>query len=202
MNNYGGSGQGYSQPGYGQQGYGDQGYGQQGYGQQGYGQQGYAPQTNQAYGQHGFNQSYGQAYAIMSKIGNRCFDACQTNDHGNRQGDLILYDFMGAQNQLWIIAQEGTDILLKNAKSGLVLEVYEGYGNGTNEPRVHEAEYNGSLGQRWRMQETSPGSGEYFIYHSTGLALDIRNDSNHNNTPIIPYQFHGKHNQIWRVVKA
>lgn len=179
----------------GQQGYDQPGYGNQGYGGQGYGQPGGL--THQA----GFNP--GQAYAIRSKSSNRCLDACQTNDHGNRAGDLILYDYMGAPNQMWIIGQDGPDLMFKNAKSGLVLGVYDSpVGNGPPEPRIREEEYNGGYGQKWRVQEVAPGSGEYYIYHSTGAVLDIRNNHNANNTPIIPYTFHGKDNQIWRIAPA
>ena len=110
---------------------------------------------------------------------------------------MIFYDYMGAPNQLWIIGQEGAEVVLKNAKSGLVLEVYEG-GNGQSlpEPPVCEAEYNGSYGQKWRFQEVTAGSGESYIYHSSGAVLDIRHAHNSNNTPVIPDSFHGQDNQI------
>jgi len=188
MSNYGG---GYQQNNpYGQYG---QGYGQQGYGQQGSGQQGFG---------HLAAFTQGQAYVIKSRRGDKCLDACQTNDHGNTQGDLILYDYMGAPNQQWIIGQEGPSVVLKNAQSGLVLEVYEGVYGQTPEIRIHQAEYNGSQGQKWHIQEVAPGSGEYYIYHSSGSVLDIREDNYSNNIPIIPYSFNGKENQIWRIVPA
>jgi hypothetical protein len=72
----------------------------------------------------------------------------------------------------------------------------------TNDLRVRENDYNGSLGQKWRIVETTPGSGQYFIYHSSGKVLDVMYSKGNNNTPVIPYQFHGKDNQIWTITKA
>lgn len=58
------------------------------------------------------------------------------------------------------------------------------------------------MGQKWRIVETTPGSGQYYIYHSSGKALDVMHSKGGNNTPVIPYNFHGKDNQIWTITKA
>lgn len=85
--------------GYGQY---DQGYGQPG----GYGQQGgYGGQNFGAYQSHQMTTEQYPPFAIKTKLSGRCLDVCQTNDHGNHQGDLIIYDYLGSPNQLWQIAQ-------------------------------------------------------------------------------------------------
>ena len=70
-------------------------------------------------------------------------------------------------------------------------------------PRVRENEYNGTMAQKWRIQELAPGSGQFVIYCSgTGKVLDVQNESATNNAPVIPYDFHGKDNQVWTIQPA
>lgn len=163
----------------------------------------------------GFNFGQQPTYIIRSKINGRVLDVSQTNDWGNQQGDLIIYDYVGGLNQQWHLVREGPDFVIRSAQSGKVLDTtYTGQhhlnlnptslgSNVTqffNKPRVRENEYNGSFAQKWRIQEVAPGSGEFYLYCSgTGKVLDVQGESGANNTPVIPYDFHGKSNQIWQI---
>lgn len=163
----------------------------------------------------GFNFAQQPTYIIRSKISGRALDVSQTNDWGNQQGDLIIYDYVGGLNQQWYLFREGPDFSIRSAQSGKVLDSTFGGHNQVNlnptslgsnftqyfgEPRVRENEYNGSFAQKWRIQEAAPGSGEFFIYCSgTGKVLDVKGENGSNNTPVIPFDFHGRTNQIWQI---
>jgi hypothetical protein len=162
-----------------------------------------------------FNFAQQPTYIIRSKINGRVLDVSQTNDWGNQQGDLIIYDYVGGLNQQWHLIREGPDFVIRSAQTGKVLDsTFSGEkhlnlnptslgSNVTqffNQPRVRENEYNGSYAQKWRIHEVTPGAGEFFIYCSgTGKVLDVKGESGYNNTPVIPYDFHGKNNQIWQI---
>jgi hypothetical protein len=163
----------------------------------------------------GFNFGQQPTYVIRSQLNGRCLDVSQTNDWGNQQGDLIIYDYVGGLNQQWHIIRDGPDFILRSAQSGRVLDsCFQGnkqlnlnptsLGNNLtqlfNTERVRINDFNGSFTQKWRIQEVAAGSGQYFIYCSgTGKALDVQGESGANNTPIIPYDFHGRDNQIWLI---
>lgn len=97
--------------GYGQYNQGGEGgYGQPpgGYGQPpgGYGQPGgYGPPGGFGGGLPNQPGTEYPPYVIKTKLSGRCLDICQSNDHGNHQGDLIIYDYVGSSNQMWQIAQ-------------------------------------------------------------------------------------------------
>ena len=165
------------------------------------------PQSSGQPYSHNMSMGGFPAYVIRTKLSGRCLDACQTNDHGNKQGDLILYDYLGAPNQQWYIIEDSGDIIIRNVKSGMVLDALAGgnpgYGGaGQGDPRVRENMYNGSAGQKWKIEERAPNTGEYYIQNSTGTCLDVMWAKGNNNVPVVPYQFHGKDNQIWTVAPA
>lgn len=149
-------------------------------------------------------------YVIRSKLTGRCLDISQTNDWGNQVGDLILYNYVGGKNQQFQLENNGQDITIRCVKSGKVLDsLFEGnrpvntsdntFSNIVSGPRVRENTANGSNGQRWRFQETAPGSNEYVIYCATGKVMDVANEDGSNNMAVIPYDYHGRNNQVWYV---
>lgn len=100
-------------------------------------------------------------------------------------------------------------MILKSVKSGKVLDAYykgeERVGEGAHVPnsvRVRENNYNGGTGQKWRIVETAQGLGEYYVYCSDGKVMDVSGEDGRNNTPVLPYTQHGKHNQIWYITPA
>jgi|JI6StandDraft_1071083.scaffolds.fasta_scaffold51342_3 hypothetical protein len=46
-------------------------------------------------------------YVIRSKLTGRCLDISQTNDWGNKIGDLIIYNYVGAKNQQFQLEPNG-----------------------------------------------------------------------------------------------
>lgn len=68
--------------------------------------------------------------------------------------------------------------------------------------RVRENSYNGSIGQKWKIVETQPGLGEYYIYTADGKVMDVSGEDGRNNTPVLPYAFHGRSNQVWYITPA
>jgi hypothetical protein len=56
-------------------------------------------------------------------------------------------------------------------------------------------------GQRFRLQEVSPGTEEYIIYTFCGKVLDCFEAGKANCTKIIQWEFNGGDNQKWIVKK-
>lgn len=147
-------------------------------------------------------------YVIRTKLTGRCLDVSQTHDWGNSIGDLIVYDYVGGKNQQFQLEPDGQDLIIRCVKTGKVLDsTAEGIQSQVQDystsvikpPRVRENNFNGTAGQRWRMQETSAGSNEFVIYCANGRVLDVSGEDGSNNIPVIPYEFHGRNNQIWYV---
>lgn len=56
----------------------------------------------------------GKRVKIKSKLSGKALDICQEDGHGNRKGDLIVYDYYGGDNQKFQVVQDGHDVTLKN----------------------------------------------------------------------------------------
>lgn len=58
--------------------------------------------------------------------------------------------------------------------------------------------------QTWILEETSLGSGLYYIINAeSGFFMDVPNSSTSNETKIIQFGYNGGHeNQVWRLIDA
>jgi hypothetical protein len=143
-------------------------------------------------------------YVFRTKLSNRCLDISQTNDWGNHSGDLIIYDYVGGTNQQFNLIPEGDYVLIQCVRTSKVLDAYHQgeYPESMKEVRVRENMYNGGYGQKWKFVEVKPGSEEYYIYTADGKVMDVCGEKGSNNNFVIPYNFHGKNNQIWTITPA
>lgn len=86
-------------------------------------------------------------------------------------------------------------MLIQNKKSGKYLAVANQ--SDKNGAIIHEEPLHHQRHQKFRLQEASPGSGEFIIFTFCGKALDICENSHKNNTRIIQWDFHSADNQKW-----
>ena len=87
------------------------------------------------------------------------------------------------------------DITIQSKKSGKYLTVA---GNSSqNGAIIVEESHGGMNGQNFRLQESKPGSGEFFIYTFCGKALDCCEGSKKNGTQVIQWDHNGEDNQVW-----
>ena len=135
-------------------------------------------------------------YTIKSKHSGRVLDICQDTD---KKGQLIIYDGCGTDNQIFSLRQQGLEVEIVSKKSNKILTI------ATNSPKngapIVEDSAQGLPGQRFRIQESSPGSNEYIIFTFCGKVLDCCQASKDNGTKIIQWEFNGGSNQKWELKK-
>jgi hypothetical protein len=113
------------------------------------------------------------------------------------QMQLILYDDHGGSNQQFSVAKCDFGQVSLRLRSGKALAVQNQ--SEDDGARIIEEEFTDSPGQRFRMQEVSPHSGEYIIYTFCGKVFDVCEGSVKKDTVVFQYTFNGGNNQLWKV---
>ena len=131
-------------------------------------------------------------YSIKSKHAGRVLDMCQDVD---RRGMAILYDDYKQPNQQFFLKPSGVEVQIVSKQTGKTLTVAANSPN--NGAPVFEEPAQGMEGQRFRLQEVSPGSNEYIIYTFCGKVLDCCEGKKSNGTKVIQWEFNGGENQKW-----
>ena len=90
--------------------------------------------------------------------------------------------------------------MFMNRKSGDYLTVANN--SDQNGATVVEYPLSHRRNQRFRLQEVTPGGGEFVIFTFCGKALDICENSHKNGTRIIQWDFHSEDNQKWLLKQA
>jgi hypothetical protein len=88
-----------------------------------------------------------QFYSIKSKNGGRALDVCQDAD---KKGMLIIYDFYGGPNQLFMLKPNGNAVELVSKQSGKSLTIV----NSSSESGalIFEEESKNLEGQLFKLQ--------------------------------------------------
>lgn len=86
-------------------------------------------------------------YAIKSKHSGKAMDICQDTD---KRGTLIIYDFYGGDNQIFMLKPNGVEVEIVSKQTGKSLSVVDG--SDKNGVPILESDGNDSQPQKFRFQ--------------------------------------------------
>lgn len=129
---------------------------------------------------------------IESLAAGRVLDVSQ---EGDSKDQLMIYDKHRGSTQQFALLTNHLEVTFLNRHSGLYLTVANN--SDKNGAVVREEPQSHQRSQRFRLQESSSGSGEFVIFTFCGKALDICENSRSNGTRIIQWDFHSQNNQKW-----
>lgn len=133
-----------------------------------------------------------EAYYIKSAIGGKYLDITAANK--NAGALLQLWDFVGGDNQIWILTTTGKNHFIKS-KFGRYMDVQ--WGNANAEALVHIWDFNGGDAQKWRLIPTKDGY--YYIQSKLGTYLDVKWGNSASGTPVWMWAFNGGNAQKWKL---
>lgn len=129
-------------------------------------------------------------YSIRGVHANRVVDVAQD---GPNVGSLILWEGYAGENQQFTFIQQGPDWYIKCKKNNQYLTVE----NATNGAKIYTAPKSNTPNQKFRIDDSKPGSKDHIIYTFCGKVLDVLEDKKDNGARVSQYDYTGNKNQLW-----
>ena len=129
-------------------------------------------------------------YSLRNCHADKVLDVAQDGPHA---GSTILWKGYGGENQQFTLVQDGADFFIKSKKNGQFLTV-ESAANGA---RIYTAPKSNQPNQRFRVDESKPGSKDRVIYTYAGKALDVLEGSKADGARVSQWDYNGNQNQLW-----
>ena len=130
-------------------------------------------------------------YSLLSCHTDKVLDLSQGGDNAD---SLIIWKSNKGENQSFTFSPCGGGQFHIKCKINKQYLTVEGPHNGA---RIFTSKKTGQANQKFRVDETEPGSKEHVIYTYCGKVLDICEANKDNGTQIIQYDFSGDKNQRW-----